>query len=167
MKAQRGVALVIVMLLLASVAMIGTSAMHASLLANKQAGSYRATVLVQMASEDAALMLLEDPTISALVSCTGYHDWRLFNAFSSIHPAVQLECRQCVGSMAGHCPRDEDTLDVVIDGVTVEHSVTATILLRAQLIDQARARPLASRTLVVTQLYNDAETISTLRWHAL
>lgn len=167
MQAQRGVALVIVMVLLASTAMIGISAMHASLLENKQATSYRATTLVQMASEGVAVMLLEDPSISALVSCTGDHNWRVFNAFSSMHPAVQLECRQCVGSLAGHCPRDGDKLDVVIDGVTVEHSVTATVLLRAQMFDQVRARAIASRTLLITRLYDEIDEASTLRWHAL
>lgn len=167
MQAQRGVALVIVMMLLASTALIGISAMHASLLENKQAASYRAAALVQMASEGAAVMLLENPANSALDSCASQHDWGVFNAFSGVHPAVLLECRQCVDSIAGHCLNDGDKLDVVIDGVAVEHSVTATVLLRAQLVDQARARAIASRTLVMTRLYDEIDAAATLRWHAL
>jgi len=167
MQAQRGVALVIVMVLLASTAMLGISAMHASLLENKQAASYRATALVQMASESAAIKLLENPTNSVLASCAGHHGWDAFNAFSSVHPAVQLECRQCVDSIAGHCLNNGDKLDVVINGGAVEHSVTATFLLRAQLVGQARTRAIASRTLVITRFHHEVDDTSTLRWHAL
>ena len=167
MLAQRGVALVVVMVLLASTAMIGISAMHASLLENKQATSYRGIALVQMASEAAAVKLLENPTNAAFAGCADNRDWDVFNAFSSSHPAIQLECRQCSDSIAGHCLSNGDKLDVVIDGVAVEHSVTATILLRAQLVDQARARAIASRVLVITRVHHATNATSTLRWHTL
>ena len=167
MQAQRGVALVIVMMLLASTALIGISAMQASLLENKQAASYRAAALVQMASEGVAVMLLENPANSALASCADHHDWSAFNAFSSVYPAVQLECRQCVDSIAGHCLNDGDKLDVVINGGAVEYSVTASVLLRAQLVDHARTRAIASRILVITRFHHEVDDTSTLRWHAL
>ena len=167
MQAQRGVALIMVLVLLASTAMIGISAMQGSLLENKQAASYRAAALVQMASEEVAVKLLADPANSALSSCTGYSDWSAFNAFGNLHPAVQLECRQCVGSLAGHCPGPGDRQDVVIDGMTVEHSVAAAVLLRAQLVDEARARVVSSRTLLITHLNDETDTSSTVRWQAL
>lgn len=167
MKAQRGAALVMVLVLLASTAMIATSAMHASLLENKQSGSYRAAVLVQMASEGAAAKLINDPAHSALASCAGQRDWVKFDAFSPAHSAVQLACRQCTQRLAGYCPGHGDTRDVTIEGASFEYSVTATVLLRGQLVDQARARTVASRTLVITRLYRAADGTTTLRWHAL
>ena len=170
MNTQRGVALVIVMVMLASAAMIGFSAMHASLLDDKQAASYRAMALVQMASEDAAIELLANPAHGAVSDCAATNDWLAVTAFSVAHPAIQLECRQCEGSsVARSCPTPGETFNVVEDGASITRSVNAVILLRSQLKDSARGNVIASRTLVISRLTDDEPTAPalTLRWHSL
>lgn len=170
MSAQRGVALVIVMVMLASAAMIGLSAMHAILLDDKQAASYRAMALVQMASEDAAVDLLANPAHSAINDCTATNDWRTLAVSSAAHPAIQLDCRRCEGSaVAPSCPSPGEAFNVVEDGVPITRSVNAVILLRSQLVDSARGNVIASRTLVISRLTDDEPTAPalTLRWHSL
>lgn len=54
MKQQRGAALVIVLALLTGALVVGVSGMQSSLIDERLAGNYRATVLAQMAAEDVA-----------------------------------------------------------------------------------------------------------------
>lgn len=170
MNTQRGVALVIVMVMLASAAMIGFSAMHASLLDDKQAASYRAMALVQMASEDAAIELLANPAQSAVNDCAATNNWLNVAGFSATHPAIQLDCRRCESStVARSCPSLGETLNAVEDEASITRSVNAVILLRSQLKDSARGNVIASRTLVISRLTDDEPTAPTLtlRWHSL
>lgn len=168
MSAQRGVALVIVMVMLASAAMIGLSAMHATLLDNKQAASYRAMALVQMAGEDAAVELLANPAHSAVSDCAATNDWLAVTAFSVAHPAIQLDCRRCEGStFARSCPSLGETLNAVEDAASITRSVNAVILLRSQLVGSTRGNVIASRILVISRLTNDESIAPTLRWHSL
>jgi len=168
MNAQRGVALVIVMVMLASAVMIGLSAMHATLLDDKQAASYRAVTLVQMASEDAAVELLANPTHHAIISCAASNSWRAVTSLSAAHPAIQLECRRCDGSgVEQSCQSTGETFNAWEDGASGSGTVNAVILLRSQLIDAEREKVVASRTLVISRLTDDESTATTVRWHSL
>ncbi|MGS2742349.1 pilus assembly PilX family protein [Halomonas sp. LS-001] len=168
MNAQRGVALVIVMVMLASAVMIGLSAMHATLLDDKQAASYRAMALVQMASEDAAVELLASPVHNAINDCSANNNWRAVTSLSAVHPAIQLECRQCDGSgVARSCSSPGETFSAVEDGALIAGTVDTVILLRSQLVDPAREKVVASRTLVITTLTDNESATPILRWHSL
>lgn len=168
MSAQRGIALVIVMVMLASATMIGLSAMHASWLDDKQATSYRAMALAQMASEDAVVGLLANPAHSTISDCAASNDWLAVSTLSTAHPTITLDCRRCEGSEIAHgCLSLGETFKVVEGGSSITRSVNAVILLRSQLVDAARGSIIGSRTLVVSRLTDDKSPASTLRWHSL